>query len=530
MEEKQQTNNSQTRGNSTRELYSAPWVRNPTTAQLADVAKNLGFHLEDEELKAFHTMIKGNIDVINSIESLVEPQLPTRYPRLPGYRPDSTENPYNAWYWKCEIHGATSGGKLAGKRVAIKDNIAVAGVPMMYGCHALEGYTPNFDATVITKILDAGGIINGKTVCENLISSGGSSSAAKGPVLNPHDTTRTSGGSSSGSAVVVQVGDADMAIGSDQGGSVRLPSSWTGIVGIKPTHGLVPYTGALGMDAAIDHLGPMARTVKDCALLLEVIAGYDGGMDPRQQPNITVPEYTKELENSDVNGLKIGILEEGFTAPNADQRVNTLLKDVINRLADVGVGIEDTSIPLHTQGGAIWQCTEEGNHENMFRLGGNGTGHTGYYPTSFAIALGKMFTSRPDDLPDTMKLVMLQSEYLKQNYMSQVYCRGRNLVFPLRQSYDDALKTVDVLALPTIPFTATKLLQKGTTMQEYFKNCLEMAHNSIGFNLTGHPVLSVNAGFIDGLPVGLTLVGRHYDELTVFKVAQAIENVRDSAN
>ncbi|XP_003724618.2 uncharacterized protein LOC100890319 [Strongylocentrotus purpuratus] len=523
-----QTNISESRGDSTKELYSSPWVRSPTTAQLTDVAKELGFHLEGEELKVFHTMIKGNIDMINSTESIVEPQLPTRYPRLPGYRPDSKENPYNAWYWKCEIRGATSGGKLAGKRVAIKDNIAVAGVPMMNGCHALEGYTPDFDATVVTRILDAGGIINGKTICENLISSGGSSSAAKGPVRNPHDNTRSSGGSSSGSAVVVKIGEADMAIGSDQGGSVRLPSAWSGIVGIKPTFGLVPYTGAMGMDAAIDHLGPMARTVEDCALLLEVIAGYDGGMDPRQQPNITVPEYTKELENANINGLKIGILEEGFTASNADQEVNTLLRDVISKLADMGGDIQETSIPLHLKGPAIWQCTAEGNYENMVKLGGNGTGHTGYYPTSFAIALGKMFSSRPDDLPDTMKLVMLQSEYLKQNYMSQVYNRGRNLVFTLRQAYDDALKTVDVLALPTIPFTATKLLAKGATMQDYFKNCFAMTRNTIGFNVTGHPVLSVNAGFLHGLPVGLMLVGRHHDELTLFKVAQAIEKVRDS--
>ncbi|XP_054751409.2 amidase-like [Lytechinus pictus] len=510
----------------TKKLFSCPMVRCPTFAQLSDIARNIGLHLEDDELKGFHAAIKGNIDGINATEDIVEPRLPTRYPRLPGHRPEQKDNLYNAWYWKCEIQGASS-GKLTGKRVAIKDSVAVAGIPMMNGSHALEGFTPDFDATVVTRILDEGATIVGKSVCENLCFSGTSSTAAKGPVKNPHDTSRSTGGSSSGSAVLVQTGEVDMAIGGDQGGSVRLPSAWTGIVGLKPTYGLVPYTGAMGIEMSVDHLGPMARTVHDCALFLEAIAGYDGGMDSRQHPHMTVPQYTKELENASIKGLKVGILEEGFAMAGADVAVNKLLKETINKLTTGGAVVQDISVPIHSISHSIWGATVEGSHENMYRLGGCGTGHVGFYPTSFAIASGKMMSSRIDDLSDTMKMVILQGEYLQKQYKSQVYCRARNLVFTLRQAYDKALESVDIIALPTIPFTASKLIYKDDSQSEYFKKCFEMAVNTMAFNLTGHPAISVNSGYLDGLPVGLMLVAKHFDEITIFKFAQAVEKIRD---
>ncbi|XP_041471297.1 amidase-like [Lytechinus variegatus] len=503
-------------------------VRCPTRVQLSDIARDMGLHLEDDELKHFHAEIEGNIEKINETEDILEPRLPTKYPRLPGYRPGKEENPYNEWYWKCEIKGA-SDGKLAGKRVAVKDTVAVAGIPMMNGCHALEGFTPDFDATVVTRILDAGGTIVGKATCEDLCFTGCSSTAAKGPVKNPHDPTRSTAGSSSGSAVVVQTGEADMSIGGDQGGSIRLPAAWTGVVGLKPTYGLVPYTGAMGMEMSVDHLGPMSRTVYGCALLLEVIAGYDGGLDARQHPHLTVPEYTKEMENASIEGLKVGLLSEGFSMKGADEAVNKLVKETLNKLTAEGAVVKDVSVPLHTKSSNIWGAIAEGAYEHMCRLGSCGIGHVGYYPTSFAIASGKMFSSRVDDLSNSMKVYMLQGEYLKKYYRGQVYCRGRNLVLTLRQAYDKIFEKVDVLAMPTIPFTASKLIFKDDLLSEYFRKCYETLDNTMAFNLTGHPAISVNAGYLGGLPVGLMIVGQHYDEVTVFKVAQAVEKIRDEA-
>jgi amidase len=186
-------------------------------------------------------------------------------------------NPHNAWY----VKGA-AGGALAGKRVAVKDSIMVAGLPITNGASLLEGYSPKVDATVVTCVLDAGAKIVGKTHCEYFYLSGGSHTGAQGPVHNPHRRGFSAGGSSSGSAVVLVTGEADYALGAEQEGSIRMPASFWGTVGMQPTYGLVPYTGIAPIAGFIDHVGPMTMSVRDSALLLEVIAGRDD-YDPRQR-------------------------------------------------------------------------------------------------------------------------------------------------------------------------------------------------------------------------------------------------------
>ena len=264
------------------------------------------------------------------LDQFAEPTLPVKYQRDPGYRPPAAENRLNAWYWKCSIKGAAS-GPLAGKKIAIKDNTCVAGIPMMNGSSVLEGYVPDVDATVVTRMLDAGGEIVGKAVCESLCFSGGSHTSDTGPVLNPHDPTRSAGGSSSGSAALVVAGECDMAMGGDQGGSIRIPSSYCGAVGHKPTYGLVPYTGVFPIELTLDHTGPIARTAADAALLLEVIAGPDG-LDPRQPPGLRTEAYTKSL-TGDAKGLRIGIVNEGFGWPNSEPDVEAMVREAAQRLS-----------------------------------------------------------------------------------------------------------------------------------------------------------------------------------------------------
>ncbi len=174
--------------------------------------------------------------------------------------------------------------------MAIKDNVCVAGVPMMNGSATLEGYVPEVDATIVTRTLDAGATIVGKAVCEDLCFSGGSHTAATGPVLNPRAPGRSAGGSSCGSAALLAAGEVDLAIGGDQGGSIRMPAGWCGVVGHKPTYGLVPYTGVFPIELTLDHTGPMAATVADVALYLEVLAGADG-LDPRQPSVVPTEAY-----------------------------------------------------------------------------------------------------------------------------------------------------------------------------------------------------------------------------------------------
>src|SRR6201995_611308 len=217
-------------------------VRRPTLDQLRSVAEDLGMHMGDEELKSYDTLMQGNYAAYDIVDAMPDYVPAVTYPRTPGYRPEGEENKHNAWYVKTTIKGAPS-GKLAGKTVALKDNVNLAGVPMMNGASTLEGYIPDTDATIVTRILDAGGTIIGKTHCEYFCFSGGSHTNATGPVHNPYRMGYSSGGSSSGSAVVVATGEADMAIGGDPGGSIRLPSAVSGTPGMKATYGVVPYTG-----------------------------------------------------------------------------------------------------------------------------------------------------------------------------------------------------------------------------------------------------------------------------------------------
>src|SRR3989441_4759318 len=202
-------------------------VKTPTLDAHAHIAACYSLSLTPQDLESFRCLMTGMLASYARPNELTEPALPVKYPRSPGFRPQPEDNPLGAWYWRTELKGAPS-GPLAGKTVAIKDNVCVAGVPMMNGSSVLEGYVPEIDATVVTRILDAGGTILGKAVCENLCFSGGSHTSATGPVRNPHDPSRSAGGSSSGSAALVAAGEGDLAIGGDPGGSVPTSRGWRG--------------------------------------------------------------------------------------------------------------------------------------------------------------------------------------------------------------------------------------------------------------------------------------------------------------
>ena len=280
-------------------------VQVPTEQQLREVAAEVGLALTDADVKSFIDLMRPSVAAYNVVDAMPDNLPRVKYPRTPGYRPPAGENKHNAWYVKTRVEGA-SRGKLKGRTVVLKDNIMLAGVPMMNGAATLEGYVPDIDATVVQRVLDAGGTIVGKAHCENFCLSGGSHTNATGPVHNPYKLGYSAGGSSSGSAVLVALGEVDMALGGDQGGSIRMPSSFCGIYGMKPTHGLVPYTGIMPIEIYVDHTGPMTATVEDNALLLEVLAG-DDGYDPRiKAPK--VEEYTKALGQG-VKGMKIGIVD-----------------------------------------------------------------------------------------------------------------------------------------------------------------------------------------------------------------------------
>ncbi|HEV7685685.1 MAG TPA: amidase, partial [Acidimicrobiia bacterium] len=461
-----------------------------------------------------------------AVEAMVEPApLAPRYPRTPGYRPEPAENPYNAWYWRCEIPGAPD-GPLAGKRVAVKDNICVAGVPMMNGSATLEGYVPEVDASVVTRTLDGGATIVGKAVCEDLCFSGGSHTAATGPVLNPRDPTRSAGGSSSGSAALIAAGEVDLALGGDQGGSIRIPSCWTGIVGLKPTYGLVPYTGIFPMELTLDHVGPMAATVADVALYLEVLAGADG-LDPRQPSVVPTAPYGAGLDG-DLSGLRVGVLTEGFGWDGrSEAEVDGAVHDAAFRLEKAGAEVREVSVPLHRRGPAVWTVIAmEGITDFMVNGNGMGTNWKGHYTTSLLDAFARGRRARVNDLAETVKLAMLLGEYVRRSYGGRHSAKGQNLGRALRAAYDDALAEVDVLVLPTLPMLPTPLPGADASREEYVARAFEMVQNTAPFDVSGHPALSLPCQPAGSLPIGMMIVGRHFADATVLRVAAAAEGLR----
>ena len=343
------------------------------------------------------------------VEYLYQQQAPAM-PERDSWRPEPAGNPLGAWYRQCAVRERDD-GPLAGKRVAIKDNVDVAGVPMMNGSATLEGFVPRADATVVRRILEAGGEIAGKAVCEDLCFSGGSHTAATGPVRNPWDPSRSAGGSSCGSAVLVATGQVDMAIAGDQGGSVRMPAGWSGIVGIKASYGLVPYTGAFPIEYTFDHLGPVARTVADVALLLTAIAGPDG-VDQRQLQAPSGVDYTVGLDR-DPADLRIAVVAEGFGHPNSDAEVDETVRAALDRLAAAGAEVRQVSIPEHLWAAAVWSViATEGGAWQMLRGNGYGLNHRGQYNPEIMEAFRDGWQRHGDEVSHSVKYVALFGQYM----------------------------------------------------------------------------------------------------------------------
>ena len=495
-------------------------VKKPTPAELRDVASTLGLHLTDADVASYLELMTGTIDGYNLLAEMPNYLPQVKYPRTPGYFPEGDDNPNNAWYVKTTIKGA-SGGKLAGKTIAIKDNVCVAGVPMLNGASTLEGYTPDVDATLVTRILDAGGTIVGKVHCECFCFSGGSHTGAYGPVHNPRKRGYSAGGSSSGSAAVVASGEVDMAIGGDQGGSIRMPSSYCGIYGLKPTWGLVPYTGVMPIETTLDHAGPMTATVADNALLLEVIAGPDG-LDPRQTHGRAAGPYTQALGQK-IGGMRIGVLKQGFEAPNAETDVLTMVRKGADLFKRMGATLEEVSIPMHSAAMVIWSAiAHEGATAQMMLGNGFGFNWKGLYVTSLLDAHAA-WRQRADELSDTLKITALAGAYFIQKYRGHFYAKAQNLARKLTAAYNDALARYDALLMPTTPIKATRLPAPDAPREEVLARGFEMLPNCAPFDVSGHPAFTMPCGMSEGLPAGLMLVAKHHDEMSLYRLGSAWE-------
>jgi amidase len=499
-------------------------VPRPDRDDVAALARSYGMQPGDAELDTYALLVAGSFDSYDAVEELyagIAPQPPTD---RPSTRPDDADNPLGAWYVRTEIRGADH-GPLAGRTVAIKDNTAVAGVPMMNGSDTLEGFVPSRDATVVSRLLAAGATITGKAVCEDLCFSGGSHTSCTGPVRNPWDPSRTTGGSSSGSAALVAAGEVDLALGGDQGGSIRMPSAFSGIVGHKPTHGLVPYTGAFPIELTLDHLGPMTRTVADAAAVLDVIAGRDG-LDPRQPAGLAPQQYAAAL-GGDVSGLKVGVLAQGFGIEQlSEPGVDETVRAAAGRLGELGIEVVDVDLGWHRHAMHVWNViATTGAAVQM--INGEGYGHNweGLYDPELVEYYGRQRREVPDRWSPTVTLVAMAGRWSTEQLHSRHYAMAQNLAIEVREHYDQALNHVDLLVLPTVPMVAREIPAPDDPLEVRIARALEMIVNCAPFDVSGHPATSVPAGLSEGLPVGMMLVGRRFEDATCLKVAHAFEQL-----
>jgi len=496
---------------------SAISINRPDTSDIAAVAARLGYDRAAAQADEFATLIGGMLGAYDVLDG-VEAEQPTRE-YVAHRRPGPDEDPDNAWVLRTEI-STTGSGPLAGLRVAVKDNIMVAGLPMAAGSGLLAGYRPSFDATVVSRVLEAGATIAGKTNCEYFCLDGGSHTSEFGATHNPHRRGYSAGGSSSGNAVALATGQTDLALGTDQAGSIRVPASFCGIVGLKPTHGLVPYTGITPLDPVIDHAGVMSTTVAETALLLSVVAGYDD-YDPRQR-RVTVGDYLSDLDVG-VRGLRIGRLAEGSGHPGSEPDVDDAVRAAADDLAALGAEVVEVSIPMHSQGLALWTpIVMHGMAYSVVHGQGFGAGRDDRYPVD---AIEHLLARRDQvgEMPPTVTACAILAEYVQQRHGISYYARAVNAVRRLRQEYDRTLEQVDLLLMPTTPHKAQPMPTAQSPVVGYVAPANDMFGNAAPFNATHHPALSLPCGATNGLPIGLMLVGRHFDEATVLRAAHAYQ-------
>ena len=492
----------------------------PDAAQLVELAASLGLRLSPKEAELYLPVM---LDAMRELDAFVQSRAEEDVPPLlfpergPGYRPSLSEDRYQAWLWKCAIGGGDS-GVLAGKTVSFKDHISVAGVPQVFTSQALEGFIPDVDATVVTKVLAAGGKVTGKHMMNGFMGD-------YGKPLNPHDPHRITGGSSSGSGAALAAGEVDISFGGDQGGSIRLPAAYCGVVGLKPTFGLVSHFAVgFGFEPSVDHVGPMARTVPDVAAALQAVAGYDDN-DPRQRRG--VPDGIDALSDLDggVRGLRIGILEEGFAEPIEAGVAQGVLAAVAT-LEKLGAEVSRVSVPQHAQIDRAYAGLVFEGARAVFDVGFFGMGAKGYYPASVITAIDRMWRHHGDMMQPRSKMNHLIAELSRRNYHGGVYAKAHNVRPSYVAAFDRALAKVDVLAMPTVRDIAPLVEEVPSDPMAAIdanlrRNWMLMptAYNTKPTNYTGHPALAVPCGKVEGMPISMQLVGNFMADPLLLRIA-----------
>jgi len=415
-----------------------------------------------------------------------------------------------------EIDSQDFEGPLAGIPIAIKDNISTKGIQTTCASKILTGYVPPYDAHVIEKLNAAGAIIIGKTNMDEFAMGSSTETSYYGPTLNPWDTDRVPGGSSGGSAAAVAGGEAPLSLGSDTGGSVRCPASFCGIVGLKPTYGVISRYGLISYANSLEQIGQFGTCVRDVAALFDVIAGHD----PRDSTSVNKEaDYSSALKN-DVKGLKIGIPHEYF-GEGTDKDVEESVRDAINTLEELGATSIDVKMPNTKYAlPAYYIIAMSEASSNLARFDGMRYGlrtEDSDWHTTFSQVRAAGFGD------EVKRRILLGTYALSAGYHDKYYIKALKIRTLIKQDFEKAFTDVDVLIAPTMPYPAFKIGEKIDDPISLFLSDVD----TVPVNLAGVPSISVPCGFSDGLPIGMQVIGGHFDEAAILRAAFAFEENTD---
>ncbi|SYX81961.1 glutamyl-tRNA(Gln) amidotransferase (subunit A) [Paenibacillus alvei] len=405
-------------------------------------------------------------------------------------------------------------GLMAGIPAGVKDNIVTEGIRTTCASKFLDNFVPVYDGTVSRKLKEAGAITIGKLNMDEFAMGGSNENSAYRTTRNPWDLERVPGGSSGGSAASVAAGQVTFALGSDTGGSIRQPASYCGVVGLKPTYGLVSRFGLVAFASSLDQIGPITRNVEDAALVLQAIAGYDK-MDSTSA-KVEIPDYAAQL-TGDVAGLRIGVPSE-YIGQGVDPKVKEAVLAALKVFEDMGATWEEVSMP-HTEYAVAtyYLLASSEASSNLARFDGVRYGVRADNPDNL---LDLYHRSRSEGFGQEVKRrIMLGTYALSSGYYDAYYLKAQKVRTLIKRDFDEAFNKFDILLGPTAPTTAFRIGEQiNDPLAMYLNDIL-----TIPVSLAGVPAISVPCGLADGLPVGLQLIGKAFDEATVLRAAHAFE-------
>ncbi len=413
-----------------------------------------------------------------------------------------------------KIAGNEEISPLAGIPAAIKDVLSTKGIDTTCASKMLDGYVPPYDAAVIEKLYKNDMVMVGKTNCDEFAMGSSTENSSYFPTRNPWNTDMVPGGSSGGSAASVAAGQAVYSLGTDTGGSVRQPASFCGVVGLKPTYGRVSRNGLVALASSLDQIGPFTKDIRDCAIVMNAIAGYD----KKDSTSISrpVPDYTEALKK-DIKGLKIGVPKEYF-AEGIQSEVRDAIETSLQKLEELGAIVEETSLPHSKYALAVYYLIQPSEcSSNLAKFDGV---RYGYRDKSAENLIDMYMKTRSEGFGKEVKRrIMLGTYALSSGYYDAYYLKALKVRTLILQDFEKAFGEYDVLVAPTSPTVAFPFGEKTENpLQMYLSDIC-----TIPINLAGIPGLSIPCGFSDGLPIGLQILGEPFSEEKLLQVGYAFE-------